>query len=51
MTWSYSLDGQFALIAVVVVALVFLAFRFASAPRARSKALLRCGPRPWARLS
>ena len=40
MTWSHSLDGWFSVLAMVLVGLLFLAFRFASAPSARSKALL-----------
>ena len=39
MTWSHSLDGRFSLLAAVLVGLLFLAFRFASASSARSKAL------------
>ena len=30
MTWSHSLDGRFALLTVVLVGLLVLAFRFAS---------------------
>jgi hypothetical protein len=40
MTWSHSLDGRFALLTVVLVILLVLAFRFASAQLARSKGLL-----------
>ena len=40
MTWTHSLDGRFALLTLVLVGLLRLAFRFASAPRARSKGLL-----------
>jgi uncharacterized membrane protein len=40
MTWSHSLDGRLALLATVLVGLLLLAFRFASAPGARSRVLL-----------
>jgi uncharacterized membrane protein len=39
MNWSHSLDGRFSWLVAVLVGLLFLAFRFASAPSARSKAL------------
>ncbi len=41
MSWSPAIDSRFAFVlAAVLVGLLFLAFRFASAPSARSKALL-----------
>jgi uncharacterized membrane protein len=40
MTWSHPFDDQFSLVAAALIGLVFVAFRFARAPSARSKALL-----------
>ncbi len=46
MTWSHFLDGRFALLAVVLVGLLLLAFRFASAPVLEAWLCWPCGQRP-----